>query len=45
MHYPLFLKVTAPTTVEGIEKYLGSGMIGPREAATAERLAVESSNA
>jgi exodeoxyribonuclease V alpha subunit len=23
----LFLKVTAPTTVEGIEKYLGSGMI------------------
>jgi exodeoxyribonuclease V alpha subunit len=22
-----FLKVTAPTTVEGIEKYLGSGMI------------------
>ena len=25
-----FLKVTAPTTVEGIEKYLGSGMIrGP----------------
>ena len=23
----LFLKATAPTTVEGIEKYLGSGMI------------------
>ena len=22
-----FLKVTAPTTIEGIEKYLGSGMI------------------
>ena len=24
---PSFLKATAPTTVEGIEKYLGSGMI------------------
>src|SRR5947208_10441452 len=23
-----FLKATAPTTVDGIEKYLGSGMIG-----------------
>jgi len=23
----LFLKATAPTTIEGIEKYLGTGMI------------------
>ena len=34
-----FLKATAPTTVEGIEKYLGSGMIRGIEPVYAKKLA------
>src|ERR1700748_2957508 len=33
-----FLKATAPTTIEGIEKYLGSGMIRGVRSVCAKRL-------